>query len=115
MNSIKTLRPILATLVLILLIAVMNKCGKPSAQQYAAKFCTCSEDISRATVQLEAKQMDQATFDQIKTEHDVCMGEDSPLDDLGSEKDSLHFFQDFLHEVKKQCPNIGRNYGYDLD
>lgn len=115
MHFLKTLRPILATLTLILLIAIMNKCGKPSAQQYAAKFCSCSEDIAKATVQLQTKQINQAAFDQIKAEHDVCMGQDSPLEHLDSAKDSLQFFQDFLQEIGKQCPSIGRNYGYQLD
>lgn len=115
MYKSKTLRPILATIILVLLIAIMNKCGQPSAQQYAAKFCSCSEDIARATVQLQAKQIEQAAFDQIKTEHHACMGDDNPLEEATSEQEKLQFFKDCLEEIKKQCPNIGRNYGYKID
>lgn len=85
----------------------------PSAKHYAQRLCDCSETFSKAPIQLQAGTIDQATFDQLKADHEACMGEDDPLQDLKDDPKALQAFKaDFLLQLEQQCPAIARNLGY---
>lgn len=86
----------------------------PDAGHYAERFCTCSEAFSKAAVQLQAGTIDQATYNQQKLEHETCMGEDDPLEDLKDDPEALQTFKaNFLIEIKERCPSTARNMGFE--
>ena len=92
---------------------LLVSCGKPSASRYAARFCACSQDFSKAGIQLKAGTIDQARFEQISTEHQACLGEDDPLKALEDKPAELiQFKAEFLTELEKQCPDVFRNLGF---
>ncbi|BDS13764.1 hypothetical protein [Aureispira anguillae] len=98
---------------LIVTFLFLTSCGGPSASKYAQKLCDCSEAFSKAAIQLRSGTINQATFDQIKKEHDACMGEDNPLEKLADDPEALvQFKAEFLIELEKSCPEVARNMGY---
>ena len=85
----------------------------PDAAYYAGRLCECSEDFSKAAVQLQAGTIDRATYDQLKAEQEACMGEDDPLQDLKDDPEALKAFKaDFLQQLNEQCPNTARNLNF---
>lgn len=93
----------------------LASCGKPSAAKYAEKFCACSEDLAKAEIQLKNQRIDAKAYALIKADQKVCMGEGDPRSNLKTSKDSLAFEAAFLEELKTRCPNIARNYGFEVD
>lgn len=88
-------------------------CGQRSAKDYAAHFCSCSEELSKASIQFKNGLIDQTTFQQIQEEHAKCMGEDDPLEKLKDNPDAQHKFKtEFIQELEKSCPEIARNMGF---
>jgi len=96
-----------------LLSLFLTNCGEPPAQYYAKHFCACSSDFSKAGIQLKAGTIDQATYQQIATEHEACLGDDDPLEALKDKPEELaKFKRAFIEELEKQCPDIARNLGF---
>lgn len=93
----------------------LNSCQSgPDAVYYAERFCDCSSDFSKAAVQLKVGTIDKVTYDQLKAEHETCMGEEDPLEDLKDDPEALQAFKGlFLTEIKKQCPSTARNMGFE--
>lgn len=93
----------------------LNSCHSgPDAAYYAKRFCDCSSDFSKAAVQLKAGTINQTTYNQLKAEHETCMGDEDPLEDLKDDPEALQAFKgQFLIEIKKQCPSIARNMGFE--
>jgi len=90
----------------------MASCGGPSVNHHAEKFCSCSEELGKATVQLQTKRIDQAAFDKVRLEQEKCMGESNPLEKFKNEKSKLEFQAAFLKAIFEQCPNVARNMGF---
>ncbi|WMX15882.1 MULTISPECIES: hypothetical protein [unclassified Aureispira] len=109
-NSTQYWQPFSILLIACLLVA---SCGGPSGKDYAQKLCDCSDAFSKATIQLKAGTINQATFEQLKTEHLACMGEDDPLEKLKDDPEALvQFKAEFINALENQCPEIARNMGY---
>jgi len=97
-----------------LLIGLHSCQSGPSAAYYAERFCACSSDFSKAAVQLKAGTIDQATYQQLQTEHTACMGEEDPLEDLKDDPEALQAFKAaFLTEITERCPSTARNMGFE--
>jgi len=98
---------------LMLICLLLVSCGGPSGEDYAQKFCNCSDAFSKAAIQLKAGTINQTTFDQLKAEHLVCMGDDDPLEKLKADPTALvQFKAEFLTALESKCPEIARNMGY---
>jgi hypothetical protein len=98
---------------LILACLLLVSCGGPNAKEYAKKLCACSNAFSKAPIQLKAGTINQATFEQLKAEHVICMGEDDPLEKLKDKPAELvQFKTEFISALEEQCPEIARNMGY---
>ncbi|MFT5647269.1 MAG: hypothetical protein ACI976_001958 [Aureispira sp.] len=99
--------------ILILTCSLLVSCGGPNGKSYAKKLCNCSNAFSKASIQLEAGTIDQATFEQLKAEHINCMGDDNPLEKLKDNPAALvQFKAEFINALEEQCPEIARNMGY---
>lgn len=98
---------------LIFIFLLLTSCGGPSGKDYAQKLCDCSDAFSKAAIQLKAGTINQTTFEQLKTEHIACMGEDDPLEKLKEDPAALvQFKAEFINALESQCPEIARNMGY---
>jgi hypothetical protein len=97
------------------LLVLLASCGKPSAAKYAEQFCNCSEDLAKARIQLENNRIDSNAYKQIEIEQLKCMGEGDPRSAFQNATDSFKFEAAFLEELKNRCPNVARNYGFDVD
>lgn len=98
---------------ILLIVLLLTSCNKPSAHEYAQKFCTCSVDFSTANIQLKRGKISKETYNELAAKHATCMGEDNPLEMLKDQPDELlQFKAAFLSEIEKQCPDIARNMGY---
>lgn len=86
--------------------------GGPSATHYAKKFCSCSEELGKATIQLQTKRIDQAAFDKVLAEQETCMGKTDPLKQIENDQERLKFQADFLEAIFEKCPNVARNMGF---
>lgn len=112
---ISSIHHLLRLFVLGALFVYLSSCQSgPDATYYAKRFCDCSETFSKAAVQLKAGTIDQATYDQQKTEHEACMGEEDPLEDLKDDPEALQAFKaNFLTAIKEHCPSTARNMGFE--
>lgn len=98
---------------LIVACLLIISCGGPNGKDYAQKLCDCSDDFSKAAIQLKAGTINQTTFEQLKAEHIACMGEDDPLEKLKDNPEALvQFKAEFINALGNQCPEIARNMGY---
>lgn len=98
---------------LILVCLLLVSCGSPNGKDYAKKLCSCSNAFSKASIQLKAGTINQATFEQLEAEHIACMGDDNPLEKLKDKPEALvQFKNEFINALKEQCPEIARNMDY---
>ena len=93
-------------------VLIFSACGGPSATHYADKFCKCSEELGKATVQLQTKRIDQAAFDKVRIEQEACMGTTNPLAEFKDPKKKLEFEAAFLNAIFEKCPSVARNMGF---
>lgn len=99
---------------LVLLIG-LSACRSSPAEEYAKRFCDCSAELADATARKKADKISDAEFTSIRDEQLQCMGElDDPRINMTQEEINL-FEQDFLLHIRQNCPNIGRNFNYQLD
>ncbi len=86
------------------LLLLLSSCQSgPSASHYAQHFCDCSDEFSKAAVQLKAGTIDRATYEALQTAHETCMGEDDPLEDLKDDPEALQAFKaNFVLEIEKR-------------
>lgn len=98
---------------IIITSSILISCGSSLGKKHAQQFCACSTEFSTASIQVKAGTIDQATFDKIAKEHEVCLGSENPLQKLKDKpKELIQFKQDFLVELEKQCPEIAKNLGF---
>jgi hypothetical protein len=98
---------------LMFICLLFASCGGPNGRTYAEKLCGCSDAFSKAAIQLKTETIDQATFDRLQAEHNICMGDDDPLERLQENPTALvQFKAEFLNALEEQCPEIARNMGY---
>jgi hypothetical protein len=95
------------------IIILTSACGSgPSPAHYAKKFCSCSEELGKATVQLQMKRIEKEVFDKARLEQEKCMGDADPLKQIKDEKQKLEFQAAFLKAIFEKCPNVARNMGF---
>lgn len=97
------------------LLLALSACSSPPAERYAKQFCDCSAEIADALVRQRADKISAAEFAGIRDEYLQCMGEiEDPRLELTQEETNA-FEQEYLLHIRQNCPNIGRNFGYQLD
>lgn len=98
----------------LLLLALTTSCGKgKSAEDYAERFCSCSVELAKATVQLENRLISPEAFRKIEAEQEACMGEDDPLQALSEYPEQQEQFQiEFVQALEQKCPAIARDMGF---
>jgi len=98
---------------LILVCLLLVSCGRTNGKDYAQKLCDCSDAFSKAAIQVKAGTINEATAEQLKADHIICMGEDNPLKNLEDDPEALlQFKAEFIDALEKKCPEIARNMGY---
>jgi hypothetical protein len=100
-----------ALLIFLSFLFFLSCTPKNSPEALAQKFCGCSEEISKASVKLREKIINQKEFEKIRNEHILCMGPDDPRQNLNQDELSK-FDTEFIKAIFKKCPGIARNYGY---
>lgn len=93
----------------------ITACEGPPAEEHAKRFCECSAELADALARKKAGKIDDADFTRIRDEHLQCMGNlEDPRANM-SQEEINDFQQSYLRYIRQNCPNIGRNYGYQLD
>ena len=83
-------------------------------EYYAERFCDCSEEFSKAAVQLKTGTIDRVAYEQLKAEQEACMGDADPLEDLKDDPEALQQFKTkFLEALSTTCPATARNLGFE--
>ena len=94
-------------------VFLLNSCGQKTAKEYAAKFCACSINLSKAIDEVRSGNISQENFNKISKDHEECIGDDDPLKSLNDNPvKQEEFKKNFLKELEIQCPEIARNMGF---
>lgn len=110
LNVLLMIKPFLVVCMVVLLFAA---CGTPNSPEASAnRFCKCSEALSKAEVKKQYNRIDSAAYNKIVAEHEACMGDENPLQNLESEEAKTEFARKYIQALAEKCPNIARNYGY---
>jgi hypothetical protein len=99
---------------LALLMLIFIGCGNKNPktpEEFAEKFCGCSEEMGKAIVKLKSDLMSMPDFQKAKREQESCMGPNDPRQSM-SETEVMAFDASFLKAVYEKCPTIARNYGF---
>lgn len=111
---LKKILPVLIALGFVAVLYFFFFRSSSNAQTHARRFCECSTEMGRAEVRKKAERIDEAEYQQLRQAHIQCMGTDDPRAKLSAAQKE-QFDIDFLIEIKRQCPDIGRNFGYQID
>jgi hypothetical protein len=92
---------------------IFQSCGSQtnSPEDFAKKFCSCSEELSMAVVKLKNQKISLKEFEIAKNEQINCMGPNDPRQSL-SPAEVDKFDAAFYKALFEKCPNTARNYGF---
>jgi hypothetical protein len=100
--------------IICLVFIALSSCASnsESPEAFAKKFCNCSEKLGKAIVDNKEKKLSDKEFEKILKENQACMGPSDPRSALNPEE--LEKFEAaYKKAILKQCPKIGRSYGYN--
>jgi len=103
-------------LVLSYITLLMTSCGGSSdVAAHAAKFCSCTEELSNAEAKMRSGEIQEAAYQAIRAEQVECMNsKEDPREALETQQERDLFEREFVLELAKQCPEIGRSFGYNI-